>query len=369
MEDLAIPPTRIEVTTMRMHQSPDRWISLAFAAAILAAPLLAMQTPAIAQSSTEDGVRERIERTEGLNEQQRQQMRENLEQCRRLGFDGDDIDGLFQPGDGDGGEAWIHALRRQERVLAMAREGMPADLVVDKLQEGRRKGAREDAIERVLQRMEARIRIAHRQMSAAREQGVTTAGDAAIERDLVRGVALDLWRGLEEGDLVQLRERARERIQKHDCTTLELAAASETATQLREQGMVRTQAVELAGEALRQGYTAQEMRQLGWIAAAAKSNGAEADQIQARLRERLGEGEPLGDMIQHMHQWGWMGPGDEHGGHGQNSPVDDHIGGHQGGQGGGQGGDDPGGQGGSGGSGSGSGNGGGGNGQGGSNGS
>ncbi|RKZ11784.1 hypothetical protein DRQ32_05150 [bacterium] len=143
---------------------------------------------------------------------------------------------------------------------------------------------------------------------------------------------MNMWRGLEEGELDQLRTRARERLRDGSCDLTDLSAAAETATELKEMGVGSERAMNLCGEALRQGYSAEDMRGLGHMVMAAHRNGEPGDAVCDQLQDRVRAHEGLGDMQQHMMQNGWMGP--ESGGHGYGggSPVDDVMGGgHHGG--------------------------------------
>jgi hypothetical protein len=282
-----------------------------------------------------DRVRERIQSEPGLQEQERQRLRQHLGECDELGLGNATVEALF------GDDRPLRAqLQQQERVLTMAREGLPVEPVVDKLREGHRKGVSDEALERVCDRMEEHVRVAQRVMEGAHGDGVEH-GDNRTERQLTRSVAMNMWRGLEEGDMEQLRERARLRLRDHACTTTDLTAAAETATQLREMGVERRRAMELAGEALQRGYTAREVRQISWMVMAAQVHGGRRDDVLGRLEHGLRSHEGMSDMIQNMWQRGWMGPADEHGGRGGHSPVDDVIGGpgQHGGDHGGPGGD------------------------------
>jgi hypothetical protein len=216
--------------------------------------------------------------------------------------------------------------RMQQRVLAAAEEGMAADLMAAKLREGRMKGAAPEAIEAAVTQMETHLRFAQREMRRAAAEGVTPNEDPARERHLQRGLALDMWRGLGEGDLTHLREQARLRAMDGSCSTTELAAAAETATVLMEQNQDRQRVRDMLGEGLRQGYTAEEMRRIGAMAQAAHRRGGPPEEVLTMLEEQLQQGAPLEEMTRQMMRQGWMGPGDVQG-HGVHSPVDDVIGG------------------------------------------
>jgi hypothetical protein len=270
-------------------------------------------------------IRERIDREEGLQDRERERLREHLGECKRLGLDDEVLAALFCED-----EPLQKQIRTQERVMAMAREGVPVDLLTEKLQEGRRKGANSQVMEQVCVRIENNLRIAHRYMNRVREDGVET-GDDNAERRHTRQMAMNMWHGLEEGDMEQLRERARLRLRDGSCSTEDVAASAETATQLKEMGIERRRAVLLAGEALQNGYNAKEMRQLGWMIRTAHMHGGPAEDVVGTIEDGIRNQHQLTHMMQQMFQNGWMGPADQHGGHG---PMDGSMGsgpgGHQG---------------------------------------
>lgn len=277
-------------------------------------------------------IRERIENDEGLQEQDRERLREHLGECERLGLDDATVATLF-----DESQPLQRQMRMQERVLEMTREGLPTDPVMRKLQEGRRKGVGEDRLEQVCERMEQNVRVANRFMRRAYEDGVTPGNDEA-ERRRTEEMARSMWRGLEEGDLDQIRDRARLRLRDGSCTTEDLTTAAETASRLTEMGAERERAVRLSGDALANGYTAKEMRQLRWMVMTAHMHGGQPDEVFDTLERGIRNHEQLAQMVQNMWQRGWMGPADEHGGRGGNAHGDDAGGGGPGGhgQGGGQ---------------------------------
>ncbi len=271
-------------------------------------------------------IRERIEKEEGLQTQERERLREHLEECKRLGLEDEKIAALF-----DESQPLRRQIRAQERVLAMAREGLPIEPVTLKLQEGRRKGASEEVLERICARMEEHVRAANRVMERARAEGLAP-GNPDDERRRTREMAMHMWRGLREEDMDQLRERAHLRLRDGSCTTGELVAAAETASKLKEMGIERHRAVRLAGEALQYGYTAREMRQLGWMVMTAHMHGGPNDEVFDTLERGIRNQHQLAEMMQQMWQRGWMGPGDEHGGRGGYSPMNDARGGGPGDQ-------------------------------------
>jgi hypothetical protein len=298
---------------------------------VVALALLAWM-PATGQDVTTDPeqleqrIRDRIRATSGIDEAQRTRMENQLERCLGLGLSDDQVEGLFPMPGARNGMSAADMLRMQQRVLAAAEEGLPVDLLAAKLREGRMKGAPPDTIEVAISRMEEHLRIARREMRRAVKEGVVPHQEAGQEQHLQRGLALDMWRGLGEGDLAHLREQARLRARDGSCSTTELAAAAETATVLMEQGQDRRRVREMLGQGLRQGYTAEEMRRIGAMAQAAHRRGGPPEEVLAMLEEQLQQGARLEEMFRHMMRQGWMGPGDIQG-HGAHSPVDDVIGG------------------------------------------
>jgi hypothetical protein len=289
------------------------------------------------QLQQRDQLRQRLQDgidTAGLTANERQQMTQNLEACLRLSLSDNDVATLF-PQSGESQRFTSGTLLRfQNRVLAMEQEGLPSEPLVTKLQEARTKGISDTVLDQVTDRMEAHVRAAHRIMVRAVDDGVSPAEDPAQERRMTQVMARQMWRGLSEEQMDQLRERARERVRSGDCSLDQLATAAETAAQIREEGLAPERAVRLAGEALRQGYTVQQMHQLRWMVMASHRHGGPVDDVADDMEDWLQNRMQIREMAQHMIQAGWMGPGDMQGpgGHG---PMD-NIGegpGNQGGHG------------------------------------
>jgi len=266
-------------------------------------------------------IRDRIEKEDGLQSQERDQLRKHLGDCETLGLDDATIGALF-----DENVPLRKQIKTQERVLAMAREGLAVDPVVQKLQEGRRKGASDEALEKACARMEENVRAAHRYMEKAKAAGVTP-GDREAERRRTAEMAKHMFNGLGDGDMDQLQERARIRLRDGSCTTEDLAAAAETTVKLRAMGIERERAGRVAGEALQYGYTAREMRQFSWMVMTAKAHGGPQNDVLDTLERGIRNQHQLAEMVREMYQHGWMGPADEHGGHGGHDAAGD--GGHQ----------------------------------------
>jgi len=269
-------------------------------------------------------VQARIQADARLDTGQRERMEQNLRRCLRLELGEDQIGGLFpDPASGDGVPAEA-LIALQDRVVESGESGLAADLLADKVREGRMKRAGAPAIERAVERLDQQLRLAEHQLTAAREAGVAPAGDPAAERRLQKGLALDLWRGLEVGDLDRLRARAEERARDRDCSVIDLAAAAETATDLLEVGADRGRAVGFAEEGLQRGLEAAEMRRLGRMAQIAARGGEAPGPVLDTLRQQLRSGATVDAMMQQMLQYGWLGPRDIGGPAGQ-SPVDNVI--------------------------------------------
>ena len=193
------------------------------------------------ENALRDRIRERIENEPGLQDQERERLRQHFGECETLGLDDGTIAALF-----DENEPLRQQIRAQERVLGMAREGLPHEPVMQKLREGRRKGAGDEALERVCARMAEQVRAAQRVMERARQDGVAQ-GDATAERARTRELAMTMWRGLKEEEGDRLREHARLRLRDGPCTTEDLTASAETAMKLGETGIERARALTVAG--------------------------------------------------------------------------------------------------------------------------
>ena len=290
----------------------------------------------VAHAQTDDGaaherIRARIEADAGLATQQREQLREHLRAFERAGLDDQALDALFPEGAPLGEQ-----IRHQQRIARMIGEGLPVEPLLDKLQEGRRKSVPDGMLDRVCDQLEGHVRAADRSMVRAREAGAR-AGDPSIEHRLTESVARNMWRGLRPDDFEGLMERARERLRDGQCSTTDLAAAAATVTDLMELGAPRERAMELAGEALRERYEAGAIRRMAHMVMAAHAHGRPVDEVMGQVREGMHHAASMDDVMHQMARQGWMGPGEEHGGRGGHSPVDDVIGGpgdHRGGPGG-----------------------------------
>lgn len=278
---------------------------------------------ASAQDNVRRRIRDRIESEQGLQTQEREQLRRHLGECEKLGLDDAAVGTIFSES-----EPLQRQIRAQERVLAMAREGLPVDPVTQKLQEGRRKGVSDEVLEKVCARMEEDVRAANRHMQKAREAGVTP-GDRDAERRRTADMAKQMFNGFGEDDMDRLQERARLRLRDGSCATEDLTAAAEATVKLRAMGIERERAARLAGEALQFGYTAREMRQFSWMIMTAKTHGGPQNAVLETIERGIRNQHQINEMVREMYQYGWMGPADERGGHGQDPTGG--AGGHRGG--------------------------------------
>lgn len=344
----------MEARTMKKRftiKATASWSVMLLVAALLAGPLagaasaqdesatqVRARTEARLSTQTPQGdalrqrISERIEGEQGLQAQEREQLRLNLGECKKLGL-GDAATGALFSED----EPLRNQIRTQARVLAMAREGLPVEPVMEKLQEGRRKGASAEALEKVCTRMEEQVRAANRYMMEVRKAGATP-GNADAERTRTAEMARHMFNGVGQGDLDQLRERVRARLRDGSCATEDCVAAAEAMVKFRSMGVESERAARMAGEALQNGYTAREMRQFSWMVMAAKSHGGPQNEVLDTVERGIRNQYRISDMVREMYRYGWMGPGDERGGYGGNDPsggAGGRRGGTEGGQGGG----------------------------------
>ncbi len=275
---------------------------------------------------TRDQLRQRIQDCPGATAEQRRQMEQNLDRALQLGLDGQTLAAMFpEPADGEAAGA---TLRFQRRILDAADDGLPPEPLAAKVREGRMKGVPEDQLDGAVERLEGQLRTARRVMERAAAGGVEIPADPARQRQMVREMAREAWRGLDEGDLDQLRERACERARDGSCTAEDLTAAAGAAAQLRESGVDRERAVKIAGEALRRGYDAEQLHAVRLMTMAANQHG-EAGRLADDLENGLEAGMQWREMERHMMQAGWFGPGEMQGPGGMQQP--DHMGGGPGG--------------------------------------
>ena len=207
-------------------------------------------------------------------------------------------------------------------VLLTQQDGLPAEPVLAKLQEARMKGVADPGLAQVAERVEKHVREAKRIMTQAKADGVQPPADPRRERQMVREMAQQMWRGTAPEDVDALRTRSRDRLRSRACTMEDLVATSETATRLREEGIEARRAMRVAGEALQRGYGAEEMRKLQYMLVYRHREGRGAEGLVDDFEHCLGAGMDAAHMYRYMMQNGWMGPGDVQG-PGGSRPIDD----------------------------------------------
>lgn len=274
--------------------SPDRTQAAVEAPAQTARDLLVKQLEAGVESLSD------------LDATQRSRMLENLHSFLEAGLDPSRLVGLF-PASGQPHLPGPEALRTQVVVDEALAAGLPADLVLTKVQEGCRKRVAPDRVADAAERMGQSLRVAASFLETAAQSGVASGASPAHGR--VNDVALDVWSGLASHDLDRLQARAVLRVQAGGCTLEELVAASDCAASLLAAGAAREQAVEIAGEALGSGMTPAQMREMSDLVAAAHLK-APVDDVLVAVRGRLAEGVGSREIAEHLLRAGWLGPAD-----------------------------------------------------------
>ena len=276
-----------------------------------------------------------IDNMEGLDAGERTRMHNRLRSCSDAGLAPEQLEGLFPTQDQRHLQART-AVRVQNRVTAALADGLPVEPMVAKVREGCVKGVPDTRIEQAAQRIEANLRVARRVMHESVGDGLTPPADRQQQANQVRTMAQHMWSGLQEGDMQRLRERARERLRDGSCQTDDLVGASGAAVRMMDVGADRAEAVRLSGEALRRGYSRQQMQEMSALLAAGHANGGPLDSMLRDLKECLGEGMDCGEMARHMVRAGWLGPGQMQGPGGHGSGMQHGAGnpGYQGGHGG-----------------------------------
>lgn len=269
-----------------------------------------------------DRIRERIRSAQQLSAGERQQMQENLEACARAGVTDPALGTVFPGGGGARALGVQTMLQLQARIRAMAQDGLPVEPALAKVREAMMKGVPEPRLGQVGERVEQHTREAERVLERARADGLGPAPDVRRERQMVREMAQQMWRGTTGEDMDALRTRARDRLRTRDCSLEDLVAAAETATRLREEGVEARRAMRVAGEALSRGYGADEMRRLHYMMVYRHREGRGVDDLVDDFEHCLGLGMDSAHMYQYMMQHGWMGPGDMQG-PGGSRPIDD----------------------------------------------
>jgi hypothetical protein len=266
-------------------------------------------------------VRDRIRSSQSLSDAERSQLLSNLEALERAGVTDSGLETVF-PG-GKGRQLSTQTmLQLQARLREMAQEGLPVELVLAKVREAFMKGVADAGLAQVAERIEQHVREAKRIMTQARKDGVQPPADPRRERQMIREMAQQMWRGTAPEDVDALRARARERQRTRVCTMEDLVATAETATRLREEGIEARRAMRVAGEALQRGYGAEEMRKLQYMLVYRHREGRGAKGLVDDFEHCLSAGMDAAHMYRYMMQNGWMGPGDMQG-PGGSRPIDD----------------------------------------------
>lgn len=286
--------------------------------------------PAPPDAKVRDRLRSGIDHAPGLTEQERDRMRNNLDTCLRLDLTAGELEAVFPAADGSSYPSAKAMLRFQEQVMHLAGDGTPVEPLVAKIQEGRIKQIPEPALVQACQRVESHLQTAHQVMNRARAEGLDPPGDLSRERQMEMEMAQQMWRGMTREGLENLVGQARMRLREGPCTIDDVVAASDAATRFEEAGIGAGESVRICGDALRQGYRAGELRDLGYMAMATHRHGSSMEEFMNGLQYCLHEEMGMGDMYQYMVHHGWMGPGDM-GGMGGHTGADDRMGpGHMG---------------------------------------
>lgn len=255
-----------------------------------------------------DQLHSQIDAAGHLSMEERRTMHANLDACFQMNMPGPMLQAVF-PGSSHrqmSGEAMIGL---QNRVMATGRGGLPVELMLAKIQEGRMKGVPAPVLAGACDRMDGYLRAADRIMTQSREHGLEPPRDPIQQHRMHQEMAMQMWRGMSEEDYGQLGEQARLRLRDGSCGIVDLVSAGETATWLQEEGVAAARAVRVTGEALRHGYRAKEMMQLQYMVMNRHRAGDTMDGFMGDMEYCLGSGMQVGQMYEYMMQHGWMGPG------------------------------------------------------------
>jgi hypothetical protein len=308
--------------------------------------------PAGDHNESRQQVREIIDGHPGMDEAMRDRMQNNLERCMQYGMTGEEVHALF-PGDRTHGmDQMEHMLSMQDLVLGLADGDFPIGPMMEKIMEGRMKNVPANRLEHVLDQTQHNIRHSHQMMMGAIEGGVQAPSTRTGMHNANSQLSHCLWDGLTEEGMDQIRERAMDRAHDGSCSTDDFVAACQTATQFNHGGISHDQAVQLAGEAMHHGYSASDMRTMGYMMMTGSGMEGHHAEMMNHMHGWIQEGMTMDEMTHHMMEGGWMGPADMMGagGHhgmdnmGMSGPGHDggmhgdDDGGHDGGHGGGHGG-------------------------------
>lgn len=294
----------------------DHRIMLAFILAVMSVfPGLALAQDVSSQDGWDHArmrhqIREHIGNDPGMTGPQREQVMNNFDICVQQGMAEDQVQVLF-PAEGGRGSAWAdHMLAMQEHVLGLVDNDLPVNLMLEKIMEGHTKHVPPVLIDRVLAQTGHNIRFSRGMMMGAIEGGVHGPRTDSGLHEANCEFARCLWDGLTEQGLEQLQEHARYRAQVGTCTMGEFVAAAQAATQFAHHGIDHDQAIHIAGEAMHAGYSAAEMRTLGYMMMSGHGMAGQHSEMMDHMHEWIGEGMSMDEMTQHMMEGGWMGPAD-----------------------------------------------------------
>ncbi len=249
------------------------------------------------------------------------QMQTNLEKCVALGMGTDQVNLLFDVQGNWDNERAREMLARQQQILTMSEQGLPTSPMLDKMSEGHMKNIPMPQMDRVLDQVQANIQTAHTHMMQALAGGVSGSQSPAGLQQANSDLARCLWDGLQESDLSTLGEHARMRAQNSNCDMSDYVAASQAATRFMGSGMDHDQAVNMAGDAIMQGYSPEQMGTMGSMMMASDDNSEHHQEMMAQMQTWVHDGMSWDEMTEHMIEGGWMGPADMMGPGGCN-PMD-----------------------------------------------
>ncbi len=299
---------------------------------VLLVAMIATVGQALAQDDSSPGdqdhgvvhqqIREHINRDPGLNEQMREQVMSNLEACFRHGLSIEEIQALFPVEGIQGTDHAEQMLAMQDQVLGLADSGLPVGPMTAKIMEGRMKHVPAERMGPVLEQTGNNIRLSRRVMMEAIAGGVRGPGAGSDMHEANSQLAHCLWDGLTEQDLEQLREAAMNRARDRGCSMDEFIASAQAANRFAHGGMSREQAVNMAGEAMHNGYSADDMRAMGYMLMSGSEMGEHHTEMMNNMQHWIGEGMSMDEMTRHRMEGGWMGPADMMGPGGHNGMDD-----------------------------------------------
>jgi hypothetical protein len=267
-------------------------------------------------------IRERIRVARDVSQDDQAAMQANLGALVRAGVTDPALETVF-PGYGKARPISVPTmLRLQTRLATMGQDGLPTEPVLAKVQEALMKGVSDSGLARVCERAENHVRAAKQIMTRAQADGAAPAGEALRERQMIREMAQQMWRGTDPDEIEALRLRTRDRLRAKGGSVADLVAATETATRLREEGVDAKRAMRVAGEALQAGYGAPELRKFQYMLVYRHRENREVHGLVDDFEHCLRTGMDSAHMYQYMMQHHWMGPADVQG-PGVSQPIDD----------------------------------------------